>query len=78
MTKEEARAWRDRWKLVNEAEKHELRETSMDHKLRQVVVMMSAARELGWTEALREGEEEVRDRWNALRRKLCGKPAPGD
>lgn len=67
MTREEARAWQRRWQVVNEAERRELRATPATVKLRQLTELMSWVRPLGWTAALKEGEEEVRQRWKRLR-----------
>lgn len=68
ITKAEARAFRERWEAINAAEQEELRTTSVAHKLRQLAALMASAERLGWTEALTAEENEVRDRWNQLRR----------
>lgn len=68
ITKAEARAFRERWEAINAAEQEELRTTSVAHKLRQLAALMASAEGLGWTEALTAEENEVRDRWNQLRR----------
>jgi hypothetical protein len=67
MTREEAAEWRSRWSRVNEAEIEELRRTPVSVKLEQLAAMMSAALEMGWTDALGRGEEEVRARWKRIR-----------
>ncbi len=66
--KSEAKAFRKRWKIVNTFEKEELRATSMDEKLEQLMVLMTLAKELGWTIALEVEAIAVRDRWNKLRK----------
>lgn len=67
MKPEDAQAWVKRWQLVNDAEREELRATSIDLKLRQWAAMMILAKQLGWSEALSAEEEVVRYRWNLLR-----------
>jgi len=68
MTKAEARAFKRRWRLVNEFEKKELRRTSIETRFRQLAALMASAKQLGWDEALSEGEAEVWDRWQRLRK----------
>ena len=40
----------------------------MELKFRQLAALMASAKQLGWNEALAEGEAEVRDRWMRLRK----------
>ena len=47
MTKEEARAWKARWDLVNHAEREELRNTPLEVKARQLAGLMASASEMG-------------------------------
>ena len=68
MTKEDADAFRARWKLVNHAEREELRATPVEVKFRQLAALMASVEQLGWTQALAEEEAEVRERWNRLRK----------
>jgi hypothetical protein len=68
----EARAWKKRWEVVNSMEIEELQQTSMEVKMRQLGSMMALARELGWAERMAEGEADVRERWNRLRRAFRG------
>lgn len=68
ITKLEARAFRTRWKFVNNAERQELRNMPLIEKFKQLVALMSSVEELGWTKALALEEKEVRERWNKLRR----------
>ena len=70
MTKEEAYQFKERWKLVNEMTIEEARRTPVSVKLHQLALMYEAGQALGWTEALREGEEEVRERWRLLKERL--------
>ncbi len=64
----EARAFRERWRIVNAAEREELQATPPEIKLRQLAALMASVAQLGWTEALAAEEAEVRERWNRLRR----------
>ncbi|HEY1858836.1 MAG TPA: hypothetical protein VGG61_00670 [Gemmataceae bacterium] len=70
MTKSEGRAFKRRWRLVNEFEKKELRRTSLETKLRQLAALMASAKEMGWDEVLAraQGEREVWERWQRLRK----------
>lgn len=72
MTKAQARAFQEHWKLVNEYEKEELRRTPADVRLEQFNTLLGWAHELGWTEALAEGEAEVRERWIRLKKAYRG------
>jgi hypothetical protein len=68
MTKADGLAMKARWKKVNDAEREELRRSSPTLRLRQLSALMALAKELGWHEALAEGESEVRQRWRKLRK----------
>jgi hypothetical protein len=68
LTKVEARAFRERWQLVNAREEEELRSTSLEERLQQFNTLLGWAHELGWAAALGEGETEVRKRWARLRK----------
>ncbi len=57
-----------RWALVNAAEIQELRSTPLGQKALQTAALMDSARSLGWMDLNDPQEEEVRDRWNALRK----------
>ena len=67
MTKDEAREYEARWRLVNSFLAEEARHISISDKLRQLALMYEAGQTLGWDSALKEGEEEVRERWRCLR-----------
>ena len=73
LSKAEARAFRERWRLVNLREEGELASTSPELKWRQFLTLLGWAREFGWTESLSEGEAEVRERWARLRKAHLGK-----
>jgi len=67
-TAAEIRAWKKRWELVNQREIEELRAMSPEVKLRQLDALMRSVDQMGWREELEQGVEEVRERWNKLRR----------
>jgi predicted lipid carrier protein YhbT len=70
MNGEEAIKFRERWRRVNAVLIEEARRTPVEVKLQQLAIMFEAARALGWTEKLREGEEEeIRERWRRLKEK---------
>jgi len=68
LSKNEARAFRERWRLVNSREEQELRTASPELKWQQFLTLLRWAREFGWTRSLSEGEAEVRQRWAMLRK----------
>jgi hypothetical protein len=68
MTKAEGRAFAARWKLVNQREQVELRQTTSATKLRQLAALMASADSLGFAESLAAEDEAARQRWLALRR----------
>ncbi|MBI1762578.1 MAG: hypothetical protein HYR56_14185 [Acidobacteria bacterium] len=66
MTKEEALAFKERWRLVNEFINEEIRQTPPAVKLRQLATLFQFGRAMGWEEKLRQGEEEAQARWRRL------------
>lgn len=68
ITKEEALEFKKRWEIVNEAERKELRETPPAKKMQQLATLMQWVKDFGWNEALKSGENEVRERWIKLKR----------
>lgn len=68
IAKSEALAFKMRWEMINDAEREELRHTSLVRKFSQLVALMSSVEELGWAKALTAEDKEVRERWNKLRR----------
>lgn len=67
MTREEAERFKARWRLVNDFTDEEARRTPPEVKLRQTALLYEAADAFGWAEKLREGEDEVRERWRRLK-----------
>ena len=68
VSKDEARAFRQRWRRANEAERAELRATSPEQKLRQLSALMASVDAMGWREALADETDGVRQRWLRLRK----------
>ena len=67
-----AARYRERWAIARKRLNEELRATSMEAKLRQLVNLMQSAREMGWSRSLDEEDDAVRARWMALRRARLG------
>jgi hypothetical protein len=61
-------AFKERWALANAAELQELRATPLTDKARQTAALMESARSLGWMDRKDLQEEQVWERWNALRK----------
>lgn len=68
MTKEEARLFKERWRLVNEITNEEARRAPVSHRVRDLEVLYQFARAIDRPDQ-DEDEEEVRNRWNRLREK---------
>ncbi|MCK6552129.1 hypothetical protein L6R52_40235 [Myxococcota bacterium] len=66
VSRPEARAFAERWALVNDMERAELRAASLEQKFAQLAAMMESARALGWETTDPREVEEVRARWNRL------------
>ena len=73
LTKSEAQAFKKRWERVNAREVEEMRSTSIEVKWLQFNTLLRWAYEFGWTEALAEGDAEVRERWMRIRKASRGK-----
>lgn len=69
MTKAEAQAFKERWRMVNEFVDEEIRKTPPAVKLQQLSSLYNTAVFFGWIDKLRKGEEEVWIRWQKLREK---------
>lgn len=72
LSKAEATAYQERWERVNEADRAQLRAMTVEEKFRHLSSLMQWARAFGWDEALAAEEDEVRRRWNRLRKVYCG------
>jgi transcriptional regulator with XRE-family HTH domain len=70
LTKQEARAFKPRWEVVNAAEREELAGTPVAQKFCQVEALLASARQLGWSESPTEDEIGVWEGWARLRRIL--------
>jgi len=67
ITKEQAQAFRQRWDLVNAAEKVELRTTPAEVKFRQLAALIALARDMGWNGASETADTSGREIWRRLR-----------
>jgi hypothetical protein len=71
MTKKEAKAYRDRWRLAEKVQSGERRRLSTEDKLLQLDQCYQIAAELGllkrYAAARRKGEREVQLRWRRLK-----------
>ncbi|MBI1831418.1 MAG: hypothetical protein HYR84_08210 [Planctomycetes bacterium] len=76
LTKAQARAFKKRWKLVNEREKEELRTTSIEVKWRQFNTLLRWAQAFDWSFELAEAAA-VRERWMRLRKAYRDKKSEG-
>lgn len=66
MNAEDARGYMQRWKLVAEVEQREAAQASPTQKLRDLAMLVEAARALGGPDEEDEEAEQVRLRWNLL------------
>ena len=68
LTKTEARAFRERWRLVNAREVEEMRTTSIEVKWQQFNTLLAWAQQFNWPAEREKEVKEVRDRWARLRK----------
>lgn len=69
ITKKEALEYKKRWESVNEAEVQELRKTTIPQKLSQLATLMASGKVFTVpADTLYAEDEEVRERWNRLRK----------
>lgn len=66
---EEARAFRDRWRLVEERARAEQKASTIEEKVDELERLMLSVRDFGWDEML-DDDAPVRARWARLREKL--------
>jgi len=70
MTREAARAYVERWKLVHDRDVRELQGRSARKKFEQLVGLFEFARALGRHRDESADNEVIRARWNRLRRNV--------
>jgi hypothetical protein len=68
MTRRQAREYKERWRKVNARQLRELRTLTPEQKLDQWARLWIWVKEFGWDKALAAEEQQVRDRWNRIRR----------
>ena len=66
----DALAYQTRWKSVNQMEIAELRNTSMEMKLRQLASLMASREMFGIDPQRERATEQIRERWVQLRQAL--------
>jgi hypothetical protein len=69
---EDYRLWAERWKRVNAIEIEELRRTPPDVCLRQFFSLLNMARAMNWHTSTPREIDDVRARWNKLRKAYGG------
>lgn len=69
MTKSEIRAWKDRWKTVNEFTLLEARALTPDQRLRELETLFDFAYTIHGPKSDEEDAIEVRQRWLRLKEK---------
>lgn len=72
MSRRQGRAFRRRWALAGAAELAEMRAASPALRLRQLDALASATAVVGRPAAAQKGVEQVRRRWQLLRKRLTG------
>jgi len=66
VTKDEAQAWRERWKAVEQRQTEELRRMTMDEKFEALAYLMASA-DLFDMSSLDAEDEKVRAMWVKLK-----------
>ena len=72
ITREDALAFQARWRAVNESQTQELRQMTVDQKMRQLDVLYQFADAMGWRSALAADDWHEHELWNDLRKKMNG------
>lgn len=67
--RQQAKAWKKRWRLVDARLAEELRQPSIDTKFERLAVLMASVDEFGWREQLAGEVERVRAMWSNLRKR---------
>jgi len=67
MDRRAALEFRARWRRVDERERAELREQTLEHKFAQLCALVDSAIALGWRTTDDEEIAAVRERWRRLR-----------
>jgi len=57
----------ERWALVNRRVTERDANASLEHKFQQTAALMASVGDFGWTEALAEDDDRVRQMWTKLR-----------
>jgi hypothetical protein len=69
LTPEEARAFKERWRFVNEMDRLELERLTVDDRIRQLAVLMTSVDSFGWAEKLQAESDASWKNWQRLRQR---------
>ena len=69
---EAAAGYMERWALAEQRLVRERRATPMEARLHQLAALMASASTMGWSGALDDEDDAVRERWMAARRSELG------
>jgi hypothetical protein len=72
LTREEVQTYQERWRIVNQRQREELRQTTADQKIRQLDTLMRSVDVMGWRAKLAEDDWYEHELWNELRKKMNG------
>ncbi len=72
LTHEDALASQERWRIVNERQREELRQTTIEQKMQQLDTLMRSVDVMGWRSMLAEDDWHEHELWNELRKKMNG------
>ncbi len=70
ITREDALAFQARWRAVNERQTQELRQMTVEQKMRQLDVLFQFADAMGWRSTLAADDWHEHELWNELRKKM--------
>jgi len=70
MTKEEARNFRDRWRMVNEVISREIRNATPELRLQRLRTVFASAHRFSAKHRSVDEDDGVRVRWNLLKDRL--------
>jgi len=72
LTCDEILAYQERWRILNEREKAELRRSTVEQKWRQLNTLMRSVDVMGWRSKLAEDDWHEHELWIELRKKMNG------
>ena len=69
MTRSEALSYIRKWRALADVKHRAMHCLTPKRRLEQLSSLMSSVEGMGWTRALREGEDVVRRRWETLKKR---------